>query len=48
MASKGLENTMYQVARNFIESRNLALPQTPLFAIPVVRHSYFSILNFNI
>lgn len=36
MASKGLESSMYQVTKNFIESTYLALPQTPLFAIPVV------------
>jgi len=36
MASKGLRNSFYQAARNNIGSRKVALPRTPLFAIPVV------------
>ncbi len=36
MASKGIESSIYQAARNNIGSNNLRIPRTPLFAIPVV------------
>lgn len=42
MASKGLESSMYQVAQNFIDGNYFALPQKPLFAIPVVMLSLLS------
>jgi hypothetical protein len=45
MASKGLRSSIYQATLNNIESSHLALPRTPLFAIPVVISRIYLIIN---
>ncbi len=36
MASKGFRSSIYQDTQNDIGSTDVRIPQTPLFAIPVV------------